>query len=124
MGGQTALHAAAFMGSDVLVELLLQRKAEATATDTGMCTPLQRAAEGGMASVCARLLYAKAVVNGYDACRRSPLLLAMNGNHGDATRVLLSRGAKLEGKATASFSSWIKSDKRSVLLNGLNTLEL
>merc|ERR1712176_1710698 len=60
MGGWRPVHRAAFGGFAEIIQLLVERRADATALDTDGLQPIHIAAAGGHASCCRSLLAARA----------------------------------------------------------------
>lgn len=90
----TTLHYAAAWGQSAAVEYLRSVGADPRAARNNNFTPLHSAAMQGHASVCERLLRAKAGVNVQtDPQGYAPLHSAAFAGHVDTIRVLLAHGA-------------------------------
>jgi len=87
--GETALHYAATLGSDIAIRLLLYAGAKIKADNSGQ-TPLHCATYGGSESAVQLLLDAGAEI--HFTGRDSPLFCAAGGSHYDVTRLLLREG--------------------------------
>lgn len=91
--GMTALHVAAVLGHERLVELLLERGAAVDDPAQNGITPLNRAAMGGHLDTMERLLAAGAAVDAAGKWGATPLLSAVDRGRTDAVRLLLAAGA-------------------------------
>jgi ankyrin repeat protein len=92
-----ALNLAAESGNKAMVELLLNRGAEANAPTNGKAA-LHTAAEKGFVAVGETLLDHKADVNARDSGKRTPLHLAAQAGQVETTKLLLARGADVNAK--------------------------
>ena len=95
----TALHAAAWGGHVTVVQLLLDRGADAEANDSEKRTPLHMAAQDGREAVIGLLLDRGAAIEAKAFCGQTPLHMAARQGHEAAIRLLLDRGAAIEAKA-------------------------
>lgn len=91
--GMTALHVAAVLGRERLVDLLLERGAEVDDPAQNGITPLNRAAMGGHLGTMERLLAAGADPDAAGTWGATPLLSAVDRGRLDAARLLLAAGA-------------------------------
>merc|ERR1740121_1872786 len=105
-----------------VVECLLARRASLDGKDANLQSPLHCAALENHAGMCARLLQARANVDLADASGRSSLMRAEDRQHGEAMRVLASRGAELVPEAAEALVKWLRG--KSVTLHGLRAEEL
>lgn len=78
--GSTAVHAAARGGSEQVLELLLQRRAQVDAIDSWDETPLHLAAREGHADACALLVSKGASLSALNAQDRTPLVVAAHAS--------------------------------------------
>jgi ankyrin repeat protein len=95
--GLTLLHAAAAGGHTDVVEFLIAKGFEATATtEDDETTPLHLAALSGHKEVAELLIANGADVNSRERYSgRTPVELAMNGNHNEVAELLISKGADI-----------------------------
>jgi len=91
--GLTALHLAATMGHEDMVELLIERGADVNGRDASGSTPLHHAAAGGNKAVVELLLAKGADVNARDNKNRTPLYLAKDA-YPRVAEVLARQAAK------------------------------
>ena len=91
--GMTALHVAAVLGRERLVDLLLERGAAVDDPAQNGITPLNRAAMGGHLGTMERLLAAGADPDAAGTWGATPLLSAVDRGRPGAVRLLLAAGA-------------------------------
>jgi len=91
--GYTAMHAAASGGSERVLELLLQRRAQVDPIDRLDETPLHLAARGGHADACALLVEQGASLWARNAQDHTPLAVAGHAGQEGSCERLLDYGA-------------------------------
>ncbi|KAK0512607.1 hypothetical protein JMJ35_004624 [Cladonia borealis] len=91
----TLLHAAARLGYERIVELLLQRKAPVNIKDIHLRTPLCWAASGNNANLVRLLLARGASITIKDEDGNTPLLIAAKSQQVESAKALLEHKAKL-----------------------------
>lgn len=98
--GETALHVAAFDGSEPIVKLLLDAKADVGAATKEGKTVLMNAAQSGSVPTVRLLLDARADARAKNENDQTALHWATMGPHDDPEiiRVLLAAGAERDGK--------------------------
>jgi ankyrin repeat protein len=91
--GETALHYAAQLGDQQMVQALLYYKAAVDPRDQFGNTPLHWAAQRGNTAILRMLIDAKAVVDPQNKQGVTPLMMAAKAGQAQAVRLLLKDGA-------------------------------
>lgn len=91
--GETALHYAAQLGDQQMVEALLYYKAAVDPRDQFGNTPLHWAAQRGSTAVIQMLVDAKAAIDPQNKQGVTPLMMAAKAGNAPAVRLLLKNGA-------------------------------
>jgi uncharacterized protein len=91
--GETALHYAAQLGNQRMVEALLYYKAAIDPRDQFGNTPLHWAAQRGNTTIMQMLIDAKAVIDPQNKQGITPLMMASQAGQAQAVRLLLKDGA-------------------------------
>lgn len=91
--GETALHYAAQLGDQQMVQALLYYKAEVDPRDQFGNTPLHWAAQRGNTTVMQMLIDAKAAIDPQNKQGVTPLMMAAKAGNAPAVRLLLKNGA-------------------------------
>jgi ankyrin repeat protein len=91
--GETALHYAAQLGDQKMVQALLYYKASVDPRDQFGNTPLHWAAQNGSTTILQMLIDAKAVVDPQNRQGVTPLMMAAQAGRVQAVRLLLKDGA-------------------------------
>jgi hypothetical protein len=110
----TALHAAAGLGDDKMVALLLKHKADVNARTRYGETPLHRAAWGGHELAAVALIVAKGDVDAQNDLMQTPLHCAISANRAGIVKVLLEWDADttktdLDGQDPQAFAEKLQS---------------
>lgn len=96
--GRTALHLATMENRLLIVQRLLDKKANIEAMDGDKCTPLLHAAKEGYIDVVTKLLDRGANINVEDKNERTPLLVAAKYGRREVVKKLLNSSANMESK--------------------------
>jgi ankyrin repeat protein len=91
--GETALHYAAQLGDQRMVQALLYYKAAVDPRDQFGNTPLHWAAQRGNTTILQMLIDAKAVIDPQNRQGVTPLMMAAQAGQAQAVRLLLKDGA-------------------------------
>lgn len=91
--GETALHYAAQLGDQQMVQALLYYKADVDPRDQFGNTPLHWAAQRGSITVLQMLIDAKAAIDPQNRQGITPLMMAAQAGQAQAVRLLLKDGA-------------------------------
>ncbi|HEX3971399.1 MAG TPA: ankyrin repeat domain-containing protein [Stellaceae bacterium] len=91
--GETALHYAAQLGNQQMVQALLYYKAAVDPRDQFGNTPLHWAAQRGSVAILQMLIDAKAAIDPQNRQGVTPLMMAAQGGQAQAVRLLLKDGA-------------------------------
>ena len=92
-GGETALHYAAQLGDQRMVQALLYYKASVDPRDQFGDTPLHWAAQRGNVAIVQMLIDAKAAIDPQNKQGVTPLMMAAKAGQTQAVRLLLKDGA-------------------------------
>jgi ankyrin repeat protein len=102
---QTALHRAASVGYDRIVQILLKRGASVNARDNGGSTPLHMACMNRHLAVVEMLLEKGSAVNGRDTEGQTPLIIASANGSMPLVDLLMKHGAKLSMLDSSGYSA-------------------
>jgi ankyrin repeat protein len=97
--GMAALHFAAKLGTQPIVDALLEASAFVDVeTLTGLRTPLMMAAQQGHTQICKSLLERGAKANAEDAAAETALMLAVRAGSKETVSLLLRHGARADAE--------------------------